>query len=66
MVKRLDTINLDPGETGELVSCPRCTKQVVKVRKYKNGDKLFIHSEKVRDKPFPHIMIDDSCYVRAS
>lgn len=65
MKRKYKSNDLNAGELVEVSSCPRCDKKVVKVRNYKNGDRLFIHEEKVRDKPFPHIEIVDSCYIKA-
>jgi len=65
MKRKYKNNDLNGGELVEVEPCPRCDKQVVKVRNYTNGDQLFIHRESVRSKPFPHIMIEESCYVKA-
>ena len=65
MKRKYKNDDLNNGEPVEVSACPKCDKKVVKVRKYKNGDWLFIHEERIKDKPFPHIEIVDCCYVKA-
>jgi hypothetical protein len=47
-------------------TCPTCGKRTVKVRYYKNGDTLYVHSVKHESTPFGVIVnLNDSCYVKA-
>jgi hypothetical protein len=45
------------------VRCPKCGKKTSRYRYYKDGSSLYIHRQTKRNKPFPHMMIEDACGV---
>lgn len=47
------------------IICEECNKKAIDVRKYLNGDRLFVHTQKTKKKPFPHILIGRACFVKA-
>ena len=44
--------------------CPKCRQSaVVPPRHYADGERLYIHEQRVEERPFPHVIIVRSCSV---
>ena len=52
--------------TKGMSNCPVCGRTYRSVMNYKDGSRLVIHKLKGLEKPFPHMAVEDGCFIPAN
>ena len=54
---------IDHTKNKDLPVCPKCGKHGKRTR-YNDGASLFVHTSVVCTQPFPHNLVQESCYIK--